>query len=122
MTKAREGQDTASKSDDEFELYDLRIEVVKGGGRFVCSHKLGDYFELKGENLSIPAGQTFSIYALGALLPLLSAKQRITDPNDFITTDLEVACPDPNCGARFRITRTAKRAFKHSDVTAVPLE
>ena len=38
-----------------------------------------------------------------------------------MTTDAEVACPDPHCGARFRITRGARRTFRHADVTAVPL-
>ncbi len=39
-----------------------------------------------------------------------------------MTTDAEVACPDPHCGARFRIRRTGKRTFRHGDVTAVPLD
>jgi hypothetical protein len=38
-----------------------------------------------------------------------------------MTTDTDIACPDPNCGARFRITRTGTRTFRHRDVTAVPL-
>jgi hypothetical protein len=38
-----------------------------------------------------------------------------------MTTDTEIACPDPHCGAVFRITRTGKRTFHHSDVSAVPL-
>ena len=57
----------------------------------------------------------------GAWDPLLPAKQRVTHPNDWMTTDAEVACPDPHCGARFRITRTGLRTFRHSEVTAVPL-
>lgn len=110
------------KQNEEFTLYDLRVEVIKGDKPFVCHHKEGDYFELSGENLSIPAGQTFTIYALGSLLALLPAKQRLTDPNDFMSTDADVACPDPNCGALFRITRIRKRTFKHSEVTVVPLK
>jgi uncharacterized repeat protein (TIGR04076 family) len=61
------------------------------------------------------------MYALAALLPLLPAKQRNTSPNDWMTTDADIACPDPNCGARFRITRTSRRSFRHQDVTVVPL-
>ncbi len=38
-----------------------------------------------------------------------------------MTTDMEVACPDPLCGARFRITRTGTTVFRHSEVTRVPL-
>ncbi len=106
---------------DEFTLYDLRVEVAECRGRMVCNHKLGDYFELTGEDLTLPPGQSFSIYALAALLPLLPAKQRITDDADWMTTDTDIACPDPHCGALFRITRTGKRIFKHGDVTVVPL-
>ena len=109
-------------ADAGFELYDLRVEVVGPPDRAIyCGARLGDYFELHGEMLKLPPGQGFSIYSLAALLPLLPAKQRVTDPNDWMTSDAEVACPDPNCPTRFRITRTGRRHFRHSDVTAVPL-
>jgi uncharacterized repeat protein (TIGR04076 family) len=106
----------------EFELYDLRIEVIgPADQRIYCGAQLGDYFELQGEMLRLPPGQGFSIYSLSALLPLLPAKQRVTDPNDWMSTDAEVACPDPNCPTRFRITRVAKRRFTRSQVTATSL-
>ena len=108
--------------DDTFTLYDLRVEVVATERPMVCDHKPGDYFELSGENLSFPPGQTFPLYPLAALLPLLPAKQRLTEPNDWMTTDAEVACPDPHCGGRFRITRVGRRVFRHGEVTAVPLD
>ena len=38
-----------------------------------------------------------------------------------LTTDSEIACPDPNCGAHFRVTRIGTREFRHSEVTATPL-
>ena len=107
--------------DDEFELWDLRVEVVGDQQKMVCDHTVGDYFELSGENLVFPAGQTFSLYALAAILPLLPAKQRMTHRNDWMTTDAEIACPDPNCAARFRISRTGKSTFRHSETTVVPL-
>ncbi len=110
-----------NEHDDEFTLYDLRVEVVAGDRPMVCAHREGDYFELRGENLSFPAGQTFPIYPLAALLPLLPAKQRETHPHDWMTTDMEVACPDPLCGGRFRITRRGRTTFRHQDVTAVRL-
>ena len=106
---------------DAFTLYDLRIEVVAGDKRMVCNHRVGDWFELSGENLSFPPGQTFPLYSLAALLPLLPAKQRETHPNDWMTTDTDVACPDPGCGGIFRITRIRKRTFRHSEVTVTPL-
>lgn len=107
---------------DEFTLYDLRVEVVEGDAPMVCNHRPGDYFELSGENLSFPPGQTFPLYPLAALLPILPAKQRETAPADWMSTDMEVACPDPHCGARFRITRTARTTFRHDEVTRVPME
>ena len=108
-------------ADDEFELWDLRIEVIGDQDSMVCSHRVGDYFELSGENLRFPEGQEFSVYALAAILPLLPAKQRMTHDNDWMTTDAEIACPDPNCGARYKITITGKSTFRHSETTVVPL-
>lgn len=110
-----------AEHEDEFTLYDLRVEVARTRGAMVCRHRIGDYFEVSGEELSLPPGQSFSIYALAALLPLLPAKQRPTDKNDWMSSDEEVACPDPNCGAIFRIVRTGERTFRHSETTAVPL-
>jgi uncharacterized repeat protein (TIGR04076 family) len=105
-----------------FDLYDLRVEVVGPPDQPIyCGAKIGDSFELHGEMLILPPGQGFSIYSLAALLPLLPAKQRASDPNDWMSTDAEVACPDPNCPTRFRITRTGVRHFRRSEVTAVPL-
>src|SRR3954465_11721949 len=112
----------APMSDDAFELHDLRVEVVAPeGARILCGAKVGDFFELRGEMLHLPPAQGFSIYSLAALLPLLPAKQRPTHPNDWMSTDAEVACPDPNCPSRFRITCTGERVFSHAETTAVPL-
>ena len=106
-------------SDDGFELFDLRVEVVvPEGGAVYCGAKPGDHFDLHGEMLRLPPGQGFSIFSLAALLPLLPAKQRPSHPNDWMSTDAEVACPDPNCSTRFRITRTGVRRFSHAATTA----
>lgn len=108
------------KGPGTFRLYDLRVEIVavKPGLEAICNHHLGDYFEVSGENLSIPAGKTFSLYALAAVLPLLPAKQRVTDEHDWMTTDDLVRCPDPQCEALMRIVRTGVREFKTDEVTA----
>jgi uncharacterized repeat protein (TIGR04076 family) len=109
--------------DDSFELYDLRIEaVVPEGAKIYCGAKAGDYFELRGEMLYLPPGQGISIYSLASVLPLLAAKQRPTHRNDWMTTDAEIACPDPHCGSRLRITRLGLRKFSHAETTAVPLD
>ena len=81
---------------DEFELYDLRVEVVVHDDRKIqCGARVGDYFEARGEVLHFPPGQGFSMYSLAALRPLLPAKQRVTQAADWMSTDAEVACPDP---------------------------
>lgn len=120
-------------------------------GKIMCGAKEGDHFLLQGEMLHLPEGQGFSIYSLGgfslfpsagvsvvfadpsfdcclhgvcmiaAVLPLLAAKQRVAHRNDWMTSDAEIACPDPNCPSRLRITREAIRTFRHSEVTLVPL-
>ena len=110
-----------TKSDDSFTLYDLRVEVVRGPRPMVCNHRAGDYFEVSGENLTLPPGASFPIYPLAALLPFLPAKQRVTADNDWMSSDELIACPDPHCGGRFRIRRVGRRRFRHSQVTAVPL-
>lgn len=106
---------------DEFELWDLQVETVGEPDSMVCGHNPGDTFEVKGENLIFSSGQSFSMYSLAALLPLLPAKQRMTHAHDWMTTDADIACPDPHCGARFRITRIGKTTFKHGEATVVPL-
>jgi uncharacterized repeat protein (TIGR04076 family) len=87
----------------------------------VCNHQPGDSFTLSGADLSFPPGQSFPLYPLAAILPLLPAKQRETAPADWMSTDAEIACPDPHCGGRFRITRTGRRTFRHGAVTRVPM-
>jgi uncharacterized repeat protein (TIGR04076 family) len=105
-----------------FELYDLRVEViVPQGARVLCGAKPGDWFELRGEMLYLPPEQGFSIYSLAALMLLLPAKQRVLDPNDWMYSDADVACPDPNCPSIFKITRLRKRRFERSATTATPV-
>jgi uncharacterized repeat protein (TIGR04076 family) len=111
--------------DDEFQLYDLRVEVEASddGKPMVCRHNVGDYFTLTDDDLiAIPPGIRFPLYPLAAILPLLPAKQRLLSPNDWMATDAVIACPDPNCGGRFRISRGELRTYRHSEQTVVGLE
>ena len=108
-------------SDDRFFLYDLKVEVVATDRPMVCGHRAGDYFLVQGENLVFPQTHSFSMYALSALLPLLPARQRPLQKNDWMLSDAYIACPDPNCGARFRITRIGKRVLRHGECTAVDI-
>jgi uncharacterized repeat protein (TIGR04076 family) len=110
--------------DDQYELYDLRVEVVASDDckPMVCKHKLGDYFTVTDDDLiEFPSGVRFPMYPLAAILPLLPAKQRELDKNDWMSTDAIIACPDPNCGGRFLITRGKKRVYRHSEQTVTGL-
>lgn len=105
---------------DLFTLYDLKVEVVETDKPFVCSHKTGDYFLVEGENLIFPETNYFSMYSLSAILPLLPAKQRPLHQNDWMLSDSVIACPDPNCGAAFKIMRTQQKQFSHGKATIEP--
>lgn len=103
-----------------FELFDLKVEVIAGDRPMVCNHPEGSYFLVHGESLVFPPPHSFPLYPLAALLPLLPARQRPTDGNDWMTTDCEIACPDPHCGGRFRISRIGTRRFTHAETTGLP--
>jgi uncharacterized repeat protein (TIGR04076 family) len=103
-----------------FWLYDLKVETVLDGRTPVCRHVEGESFGVVGETLVFPEGARVSMYALAALIPLLPAKQRPTDPDDWMSTDAEIACPDPYCGGRFRVIRGERRRFSHSATTGLP--
>jgi uncharacterized repeat protein (TIGR04076 family) len=103
-----------------FWLYDLRVDTVLDGRVPVCRHVEGESFRVIGENLVFDQPHKLSMYALAALLPLLPAKQRLTDADDWMSTDAEVACPDPHCGGRFRIIREGKRWYSHAATTGLP--
>ena len=112
-------------NNDEYELYDLKVEVISSddGRPMVCKHTLGDYFTVTDDDLiEFPPGVRFPMYSLAAVLPLLPAKQRESHKNDWMTTDAIIACPDPNCGGRFLITRGEKKVYRHSEqtITKIP--
>jgi uncharacterized repeat protein (TIGR04076 family) len=112
------------KFDDEFPLFDLRVDVLRAsdGRPMVCRHDEGDYFTVTNDDLlSFPTGKPFPIFPLAALLPLLAAKSRELHPNDWMATDTDIACPDPNCGGVFRISQGSRHTYRHSEQTLVQL-
>lgn len=108
-------------TDDTFQLYDLCVRIEEIRGTCTCEHTVGQYFELKGGKLSLPPGQSFCLYALASALPLLPTKQRPLHPNDWMSTDTRIICPDPLCGVVMLIERIGERTLHHGDVSAVPL-
>jgi uncharacterized repeat protein (TIGR04076 family) len=123
QTQSGQTQSGQKQSDEPgFWLYDLEVETVLDGRAPVCRHVEGERFRVEGETLVFEAGARVSMYALAALLPLLPAKQRETEPADWMSTDAEIACPDPHCGGRFRVTRKGRRRFTHAATTGLPAE
>jgi len=102
----------------DMELYDLRVTVESIEGRSVCGLSVGDYVELTDSSrLRLPPGRHFCIYALAAVLPLLPAKQRQLPASDWLERESLVACPDPEERLVMRITRTARRSMRSSDLS-----
>ncbi len=100
------------------EIYDLRVTVDKIEGRSVCGLQPGDFFEVTNSaELRIPAGKHFCMYAIASVLPLLPAKQRKMDSDDWLEQDSLVACPDPEEKMIMRIERIGLVKLEASDLT-----
>lgn len=110
---------------DIFDLYKLKVTLrhTKDGRKAYSRQPDGTHFIVSGENLTFPSGDhSFPLYALAAILPLLPAKQRMTDPKDWMTTDCIIADPDPHNGIEYHIERLEIETFNRSDVTATELK
>lgn len=98
----------------KYDLYDLEISVIGNQNTFNCSHIIGQTLVVKGENISFKKGTSqFSHYAISALIPLIAAKQRQSEKEDWMNYETDIACPDPQCGARFRFKRTRKTTYEY---------
>ena len=86
-------------------LHDIRVTVEEVRGKCTSGMKPGDYFILRSGRLYIPADRHFCLYALHAVLPLLPAKQRPLEDNDWLKEDNHVICPDPAGNVVMRIER-----------------
>ena len=82
---------------------DLKVTVVKVKGK--CSRsKVGTTFFIKNAKLEIPPGQDVCIFALGSILPPLSAALIQSQEGEGILDLLqEWQCPDPLAKVIFRI-------------------
>ena len=102
----------------EFEIYDIRVTVVSIDGPSVCGMQVGDYFEVvESSKVKIPAGKHFCLYAMNAVFPLIPAKQRRLDENDWLETDMLVSCPDPDEKLVMKIERIRTRTMDHDALT-----
>ena len=101
-----------------FSLFDVRVTVERIEGRSVCGLAVGDYFEVtESSRLRIPPGRHFCMFALSAVLPLLSVRQRRLAADDWLEQETLVACPDPDERVIMRIERIGERTLRTEDVT-----
>lgn len=99
-------------------LHRLRVVVDRIEGRSVCGLQPGDCFTVSGSSrLAMPDGGHFCLYALAAVLPLLPAQQRAVADGDWMATDTEVACPDPEERLIMRIERGAPEEIPRAELT-----
>jgi uncharacterized repeat protein (TIGR04076 family) len=108
----------ADNDSSHVRLADLRVTVVAIEGRSVCGLRVGDWFEVtESSRVRIPPGKHFCLFALAAVLPLLPAKMRALDPNDWLSQDSLVACPDPDERVIMCIERLGERELRTRDLT-----
>lgn len=60
-----------------------------------CGLKLGDYFEVGPEGLSLPPGKRFCFFAISAVTPLLLGRFGQEDTDAWLAGRPQLACPDP---------------------------
>ncbi|NIV09761.1 MAG: TIGR04076 family protein [Aliifodinibius sp.] len=102
----------------KFDIFDIRVTVDSIEGRSVCGLEVGDYFEVReSSQLLLPEGKHFCIFALSAVIPLLPAKMRQLEENDWLEKDFLVACPDPEERLVMRIERISRRTMDSIDLT-----
>ena len=86
------------------------------GARLYCGAKPGDYFELQGRDAaSAGRARDFRSIRWPPCCRCSPPSSATTQPHDWMTSDAEVACPDPNCPSRLRITRA-----RQADDSAMP--
>ena len=68
-----------------------------------CGLRVGDTFEVRDGQLSLPAGQSFCFYALASIVPLLNGHAARND--DWLASRPLVACPDPPEALYIRLER-----------------
>lgn len=113
-----QGPGTPDTDGADMQLHDLRISVDRIEGRSVCGLQVGDYIDVVRSNeMRLPEGKHFCMYAFAAALPMLAAKQRDLPACDWMSQDSHVACPDPEERLVMRIDRLGVSRLKSGDLT-----
>lgn len=86
---------------DEFYLCDLKVEVMQDKNKIACSHEIGSFSEMYGENIIFSGKKEYSSYAFYHYCQQSSVKLiQITGRPQILL--------DPNCGGIVRVIRIGK--------------
>jgi len=69
-----------------------------------CGLKIGDYFEIDADGLSVHADNGFCYFAIASALPVLSGRAGV-DLEDWLAQRPLIACPDPPEALHMRVER-----------------
>ncbi len=81
------------------------MEVKEVKGECAAGYKVGDKLVIEEPSIISSESSNVCLYALGALLPYLTALYRDTPEEDWINQIDELQCPDPINTVKFRILR-----------------
>ncbi|HDQ03156.1 MAG TPA: TIGR04076 family protein [Deltaproteobacteria bacterium] len=90
-------------------MFDVRCSVKSVKGFCSAGYKVGDHFFIK-NGVMLEAGEPkgLCIYAVGGLLPYLTAYCRQTPDGDWINNKKELQCPDNDNAVIFSLERIKK--------------
>ncbi len=101
-------------------MHELWIEVERVEG--ACTGPVpmtpGTGFSVRNGSLVFPSGGPICLYALQSILPMLPAKERVTDgdPADWMGSVHHVQCPDPKGRTVWRIEQRGSARARSPEV------
>lgn len=60
-----------------------------------CGLRVGDFFEVGPEGVSLPPGRHFCFFAIASVAPLLGGRLDGEQPDEWLAARPLLACPDP---------------------------
>jgi uncharacterized repeat protein (TIGR04076 family) len=86
-------------------VYKVTLEVTSVKGRCGAGYKVGEKIVVKDPIIDMKESDRVCLYAMGALLPYLTALDRETAKEDWINMKEEIQCPDSKNTVVFKVTR-----------------
>jgi uncharacterized repeat protein (TIGR04076 family) len=70
-----------------------------------CGMRVGDWFEIGPEGLSVPAGQAFCWFAIASIVAMIPGR---LDDDEWLGSRPLLACPDPPEALHIRVERVSE--------------